>query len=147
MTDPTHDDRPDPSIWRLLLDEGDGLEVRLAARSKESTSEPPDIPLWLSAGRAYDLSRVLRAYNPMVAIFTEASQVSGTGESRGEACERVTAGRKFVSADPPIGLPRSDLGLAPRPVGGTAAANERALSRRRDRPEWRLRTAPCRSLR
>jgi hypothetical protein len=101
MTDPTHDDRPDPSTWRLLLDEGDGLEVRLAARSKESTSEPPDIRLWLSAGRAYDLSRVLRAYNRMVAIFTEASQVSGTEESLARALGDAAAAAVGRSGTPP----------------------------------------------
>ena len=85
MTDPTHADRQDQAPWRLALDEGERLEVRLAAGSPERLTGQPEVVLAMPAWRAADLGRVMDAYTRIAAIFTEASQVNGVEASLARA--------------------------------------------------------------
>jgi hypothetical protein len=63
--------------WRLVLDEGERLEVRLTDSAPAKPGEP-DVALFMPAWRAADLGRVMETYSRIVAIVAEASQVSGT---------------------------------------------------------------------
>lgn len=76
MTDPIRVHPPQP--WRLILSEGDLLEMRPAPGTE------PQIVLTLPPWRARDLSTVLDRYNRLAAIFAEASDIS-TEESLARA--------------------------------------------------------------
>jgi hypothetical protein len=79
MTDPTDDIPPEPRQWRLVLDEGETLEVRPADRPDEPG--PAAVVLFMSANRAADLSEVLGAYSRVSEIMHDVTQVSVTEES------------------------------------------------------------------
>jgi hypothetical protein len=80
MTHPIDALRPDPRSWRLILDEGEAMEVRLAERPDDQLG-PMVVALFMSADRAADLSDVVGTYTRIAAIMHGASQVSGTEES------------------------------------------------------------------
>ena len=99
MGDLSNRSRSGPETWRLVLDEGEALEVRLTAGSGLCA----DIELRLPAWRAADLARVLEAYSRLTAVVTEASAVSGTEQSLARALRDaavVASGRQIQDAAP-----------------------------------------------
>lgn len=79
MTDFTsHDHDPGPRWW-LRLDDGEHLAVDdPPVTPVDPRNDPGSVTLRLPAWRAYDLSRVLDAYTRMVALVSDAAEVSGT---------------------------------------------------------------------
>ena len=80
MTNPTDGLPPEPTSWRLILDEGDGMEVRLSERAAGEPG-PSEVALFMSAARASDLGAVLDAYSRIMTIAQAAGEVSGTEDS------------------------------------------------------------------
>src|SRR5215203_4545292 len=80
VTNPTDDLPPEPQSWRLLLDEGEGMEVRLTDKSDDEPA-PFEVALFMSAARASDLSEVLGAYSGILAIAQKSAEVSSTEDS------------------------------------------------------------------
>lgn len=110
MTDPTHEDRPDPPPWRLTLDEGDRLELRPSA---EGAAPEQQIVLTLPHWRAYDLSTVLHRYNRIAEIFAESSD-NMTEESlaRGLRDARAAAVGRPDTAAPAARVGEAERGWA-----------------------------------
>jgi len=105
VTNPTERARKDGGPWRLILDEGDGLEVRLLPPTGDPASDERNVELRLPPWRAYDLSRVLAAYSQMTALVVDATQVSSTEESLARALADASAlatGRE--AAAPPASM-------------------------------------------
>jgi hypothetical protein len=99
MGDLSKQGRPRPETWRLVLDEGEALEVRLI----DSSGVGGDIELRLPAWRAVDLALVLEAYSRLTAVVTEATAVSGTEQSLARALRDaavVASGRQAQDAGP-----------------------------------------------
>jgi hypothetical protein len=74
MSDPTEPDPP-AEPWRLVLTEGDLLEVQPAP----APGTPPQIILTLPPWRATDLGATLDRYNLLTAIFAEPIDVAPAG--------------------------------------------------------------------
>ena len=88
MTDPTHARDPHPEPWRLVLTEGDLIEVRPAP----APGTAPQIVLTLPPWRAWDISTTLHRYNRLAAIFAETSDISTEDSlARGLADARAAA--------------------------------------------------------
>ena len=104
MTDRTQDPVQEQQPWRLVLDEGDRLEVQPTGESESGRAE---VALFMPAWRAADLSRVMDAYSRMAAIFTSISEVSGTESSLARAL-RDAADAASGGAEVPPG--RSKIG-------------------------------------
>ena len=118
MTDPTHDQVQDRPPWRLVLDEGERLEVRPAAAGL------PMVTLVLPALRAADLGQVSDAYTRMAAIFTDVSQVSGIESSLARALTdafAVARGTMLLPARPQLSRP--SLPRRPTPPSTPPAAD------------------------
>ena len=80
MTDPIDGTPQQPRSWKLILDEGDDLEVRAADRPDDPLGPHP-VAVFMSADRAADVSEVLGAYTRIAEIMQEAGQVSSTEAS------------------------------------------------------------------
>ena len=87
MTDPTHAPAQDRASWRLVLDEGERLEVRPAGQAGS-----PNVALFMPAWRAADLARVMDAYSRMSAIFTETSEGQQHRVQPGPRAQRCRGG-------------------------------------------------------
>ena len=74
MTDPSHNDRPEPPPWQLTLAHGDRLEVQPPV-GREETDAEPRIVLTLRPYRAAELGTVLDRYNRLAGIFAESSDI------------------------------------------------------------------------
>lgn len=74
MTDPTEDAVPEPAPWRLILENGDRLEVQPPEEIGGGKSEPR-VVLTLRPYRAQELGQVLHRYNRLAAIFAESSDI------------------------------------------------------------------------
>ena len=92
MKDPTQEDRQGSPPLRLVLDDGEVLELQPAANP---TTDGLDVVLRLPADRALNLSRVLDAYTALVELGARAGEVSGTegNLARGLRDAAAAAGR------------------------------------------------------
>ena len=88
MTDPTHDQVQDRPPWRLVLDEGERLEVRSV---QPDAGNSPVVTLVLPAWRAADLGHVLDAYTRLSAIIDGVRQVSAVESSLARALADASA--------------------------------------------------------
>lgn len=98
MTDPIHATDEDPAPLRLVLDEGERLELQPADRG---TGGQAEVVLRMPAWRAADLARVLSAYSRMSAIFMETSQVSTIEASLARALKDAAAAAR-ADGGPPV---------------------------------------------
>ena len=119
MTDSTSHDHDHEPRWWLTLDDGELLAVddRPPAGARRELDGHP-VLLRLPAWRARDLSRVLDAYTRIVALVSEAAEVSGTEAQLSSAL--YAAGH--AAADPPRDVQRT------QPIGVTSGARLRAMA-------------------
>ena len=88
MTEPTDDDLQEPPGLRLVLDDGEVLELHPGADPEVGGSA---VTLRLPLARANDLSRVLDSYTAMVELAAQASEVSGTEATLARALRDAAA--------------------------------------------------------
>jgi hypothetical protein len=104
MTDPTQAHGQEQAPWRLVLEEGEQLEVRTADSIPTSQASRSAVVLSMPAWRAADLARVMDAYSRISAIFAETSEVSGTESSLARALSDAAAAATGAD-DPPTAEP------------------------------------------
>jgi hypothetical protein len=96
----TIDDIPtDPTRWRLILDGGEGLEVRVA-EDAGAGPDPFEVALFMSAARASDLGEVYGAYSRVAEVVQRAAEVSGTETSLARALRDAAAAARGGSDSP-----------------------------------------------
>jgi hypothetical protein len=109
VSNPTETHPPDPASWRLVLDEGEQLDVRLIPSSEPSGRA--DVEVRMSAMRADDLSRVLGGYSRIAAIMSETSEVSSTEGSLARGLRDAAAVARGPRSEP---VPPTRIGSAQR---------------------------------
>jgi predicted nucleic acid-binding protein len=109
VSNPTETHPPDPASWRLVLDEGEQLDVRLIPSAEPSGRA--DVEVRMSAMRADDLSRVLSGYSRIVAIMSETSEVSSTEGSLARGLRDAAAVARGTRSEP---VPPTRIGSAQR---------------------------------
>ena len=94
----SHDHDREPRWW-LRLDDGEQLAVEDPATTPPHPEDDPrPVTLRLPAWRAYDLSRVLDAYTRMVALVSEAAEVSGTEARLASALRTASQSAPYPAA-------------------------------------------------
>jgi hypothetical protein len=109
VSNPTETHPREPAGWRLVLDEGEQLDVRLVPSAEPSGQAAVEVRM--SAMRADDLSRVLTGYSRVVAIMSETSEVSSTEESLARGLRDAAAVARGTRVEP---APPTRIGSAAR---------------------------------
>ena len=126
MTEPTDDDHK-PDVWSLELDDGELLTIDSSQAPTFGTDNGrAPVTVRLPAWRAHDLSRVLHAYTQMIAVFTTASEVSGTEASLASALHDACLAA--------LGKDRDEHRTEPRRISN--AARLRAMSLLQTERPW-----------